>query len=623
MSLRTKFSFFVIFLTIITVSLFFYLLVGFSSISRVYKFQTDLQQTRFDFQNILTFSDRVRSRGVDIVLLDHEWVIILNTLDDDFKKLEKSKIRNKMNDEIKELAENCINSWNGMRSEMDVIYEHYKNISQMDLSFMLINTIRNSGITQGIENYRETENLSALEYEIAAIEREFVTIDIVYETFSTIFNNITQKISEYIEKNQRTFFTFAIITSVLFSFSVIFFTTVLMSSLMGRFKKIQIIADKLSERDLTFKAEEKSNDEAAVLVHTLNDTISILNDFFVVVKKTAEKARDFSSTINTSAMETASATHEINSNIESLGRQFVLLDVAVNKTVDSLQDMTKMLGILLEDNEKQTHLLKESTNAIEEIGFTISDVNKKAIEKVESAAEIQELVSDGDEKMDVAGKYLTDITSQLDEIGEVIDLINSIAEQTNILSMNAAIESAHAGEAGKGFSVVAEEIRILAESTSENAKRISGAIYGIINNVRNANETNVKASNAFRRVSEQAKGMMKSLNEITEGIKNVDSRSKLLTARTKDISASAIKISSICEKISTQQNVVSGEMDNMRSIFSESLSGMDEIKIGTEDITKRMGEVSRMSSESCDKMEELGASLDEFATQDNSYVLDI
>lgn len=619
LKLRAKFSLLIVLLTFVMIAVSCYLLLNFLHISKVYRFQTELQQTRYNFQNILTYSDRVRSRGIDVDTIYTHWTEILTTLDANFKILDEDDVRKKLNTDSVELVENCLSSWKGMRPEMDIISTHYKSISEMDFSFMVKNTIRSSGITNAIQNYRDSEDLTRLEYEMSALETNLALVDFVYENFNTTFDKITLELSDHVKDTQTRFFTFAIIISIFSAIIVMVLAVLLMSGLMGRFNKIQVMTTKLSERDLTFKADEKSNDEAGVLVQQINDTIGVLNDFFVVVKKTAENAKIFGQDINASAMETATATHEINSNIESLGRQFVFMDEAVNKTVGSLQDMSSMVSILLRDNEMQSGLLNDSSIAIDEIAKTIDDVSNKAKEKAAAAAEIQNLVLDGDEKMDAASKLLGDITAQLDEIGEVINLINSIAEQTNILSMNAAIESAHAGEAGKGFSVVAEEIRMLAESTSENANRISGAIYGIVNNMHLANKTNLEASTAFQRVSDHAKDMMKSLQEITEGVENVDSRAKQITVQTRKLSNSAGEINSYCGKLNMQQAVVSGEMEKMRSIFTESLQGMDEIKVGTTDISRRMTEISDFSRESCDKMEELGAALDEFKTQDNSY----
>lgn len=619
MKLRTKFSFLAIVLAVITISVAFYLLKNFSSISKVYSFQNHLQQVRFDFQNIQTFTDRVRSRGIDISNLRDEWMKIVEDLDVDFADIEEQNESVRISEEAHEMADNMVSAWSGMRSTMDMIAEHYFNIQNVEISQMLRNTILQSGIQEGIRYYRDYENLVDLENEMNLLENELVSVDYVYENFSNIFNDISEELEYDIEDTRSSFFVLGIIVTILAGLVTCIVSFILVSQLIKKFQKIQLIAGKLADRDLTYKAEVKGNDEVAVMVNSLNETIGILNDFFLVVKKTAESARESGEGINSSAAETASASHEINSNIDALGRQFDMLGEAVTRTVESLEQMSTMLSILINDNLKQTSLLRDSKSAIDEIANTIGSVSRQTTEKAQAAHEIEELVSDGDLKMSAAGDLLAHVTGELDEIGEIITLINAIAEQTNILSMNAAIESSHAGEAGKGFSVVAEEIRLLAESTAENAQRISTSIYKIIDNVHKAATTNSDAAIAFHRVSEQAKDMMNALQDINGSMMLVDTKSKEVTDQTAQVTLSANKINNYCDKLNVQQDLVSTEMDTMRHIFSEVITGISEIKHGTSDISERMMEVKQLSSESCMKMDELGASLNEFQTEEEEY----
>ncbi len=619
MKLRTKFSFLAIVLAVITISVAFYLLLNFSSISKIYSFQNHLQQVRFDFQNIQTFTDRVRSRGIDISNLKGEWVTIVEDLDKDFAEIEEQNESVNISEEAHELAENMVSAWSGMRNTMDLISAHYENIQNIEISQMLRNTILQSGIQEGIRYYRDFENLVDLENEMNLLENELVTVDYVYENFSNIFNELSEELEYDIEETRSSFFILGIIVTIVAGIATCIVSFILVTQLIKKFQKIQVIAGKLADRDLTYKAEVKGNDEVAVMVNNLNETIGILNDFFLVVKKTAESARESGEGINSSAAETASASHEINSNIEALGRQFDMLGEAVTRTVDSLDQMSTMLSIRINDNLKQTSLLRDSKSAIDEIAQTIGSVSKQTTEKADAAHEIEELVSDGDLKMSAAGDLLSHVTGELDEIGDIITLINAIAEQTNILSMNAAIESSHAGEAGKGFSVVAEEIRLLAESTAENAQRISTSIYKIIDNVHKAAVTNSDAAIAFHRVSEQAKDMMNALQDINGSMMLVDTKSKLVTDQTAQVTMSANKINNYCDKLNVQQDLVSTEMDTMRHIFGEVISGISEIKHGTSDISERMMEVKMLSSESCLKMDELGASLNEFQTEEETF----
>ena len=153
--------------------------------------------------------------------------------------------------------------------------------------------------------------------------------------------------------------------------------------------------------------------------------------------------------------------------------------------------------------------------------------------------EMHAYVADGDEKISATNEILGKIAQQLDEVYEVVTIINNVAEQTNLLSMNAAIESAHAGEAGKGFGVVAEEIRSLAEETSENADKISKVVNAIVVAVENANESSQAAFDAFEKVSNHADQIIGALQEISGGIGKIDNQMQQIKDRSDETSTAA------------------------------------------------------------------------------------
>ena len=191
-----------------------------------------------------------------------------------------------------------------------------------------------------------------------------------------------------------------------------------------------------------------------------------------------------------------------------------------------------------------------------------------------------------------------------------------MAEQTNILSMNAAIESAHAGEAGKGFAVVAEEIRRLAESTADNSHRISSSINAIVSKVKEADKASSLAAEAFARVSEQAQDMSNSLHDITGDLREVDQKINEVEKRTQSVAETASKISGQCDQLNSQQMAVSEAMAQMHGIFSESKTGVNEIRSGASDIVEKMLQVSEFSAESNNNMKSLSSKLSAFRTSD-------
>ena len=288
------------------------------------------------------------------------------------------------------------------------------------------------------------------------------------------------------------------------------FFIVLICKVLGKISILQDVTEDLANKDFTVDLEPAGSVEINNLMTNLNQMIDQLNDFFVIVKTTTSKAISSGYSINDSANSTAAATAEIDSNIEKINQQFDTITQIVKDTVAVITEMNIHVDTLVQNNNDQTVAIEDSNNAVNEVVNTLEFINEMANSRSKGAEEMYDLVADGDEKISSTTGILAQITSQLEEIKEVVTIINSVAEQTNLLSMNAAIESAHAGEAGKGFAVVAEEIRTLAEETADNAKRIAKAIGAIVSSVNEANITSSEASVAFSKVSAHSKVVIQS-----------------------------------------------------------------------------------------------------------------
>ncbi len=622
MKLNAKFSFTVSALALVSIGIMIFMLTGVSSLMKIKDFELDLMRIQNTFQQTMGYSDKTTSRGVNIDTIYSEWekltgevaVSIQGILESNTRKALPA-VTNKKIDSLNEL-------WKMVDAPFKDVGLLYKELSEMPLQPSFKLSISSTGFSTALSTNSTGESSFQIEFTLHQLRQKTQSIQTICDTFSSLVETIRTEITADINRQYLLFYRTVILVTVLASVTALFFATRITRRITKRIRRIQDMTGKLSLKDFSVRMEASGNDEICNLTGDLNNTVSILNDFLITVKKTAADADAAGRSINNSAASTAAATHQIDSNIESLNVQVEKLSAAVTRSIKSLNQMIEISAMLLSDNNRQTTAINASQQAVGTMAEHLDTIAQMAEDKTQSAHEIQRYVLDGDEKISSTHTLLQEINGQLDEIAEIVTIINDIAEQTNILSMNAAIESAHAGESGKGFGVVAEEIRVLAESTGDNATRISSSLYAIISKVKDANDTSKSAADAFAKVSESTHDMVVSLTEITDGIKNIDGNMHQVTGKNTELSNASQQINKSCDNLSAQQNVVSNEMAAMSTVFKQVEAGIHEIKIGTADIVKKMLDINAMSSDSCTRMEKLDNILSEFTTVDYSVHID-
>lgn len=617
MKLNTKFRWLIIWIIFQFIILSAVLIIGSSQEVRLKDFQYRLARLQYTYEKVSTYNDRMEASGMDVGWIYSKWEELLDECAASFDSVINGDGRELLTKDLQSKVKSIESVWKFLEDKFREISTHYKTLSELDVPLAFKNSVAAHGLINAIQLHKDFTDLRAVIVEMGYLD-VISTLKFTSDGLVTVIGSLSEALDKEVNYIHHIFR----IIAFAFSFLDILIASIIVrqitSKITKRVKNLQEMSSLLAEKDLTVRSQVTEKDEIGALQSDLNNAASHLNAFFLVVKKSAQASIESGQQIDLASSDTAAATHEINASVKSMTEQFNSLNSVVERTMQSLNTMTQVSNTLIDNNSKQTRAIEKNKNDVDNMTRTLNEISDMAVEKTKSAREMQVLVKDGDEKISATSHILGDITGMLDEVREIVTIIDAVSEQTNLLSMNAAIESAHAGEAGKGFGVVAEEIRSLAESTGENAHRISSSIYAIIDKVNEANISSTNAQEAFRKVSEQANDMLDSLNEITNSVENADSLTREIYSRTADINTSAEKISGYCGELEAQQNQVSNDMASLHEIFSTSMNGINEIKIGTEDITQRIQEISVLSMRNYSKMTDIGNVLNSFKTVDNA-----
>ena len=287
---------------------------------------------------------------------------------------------------------------------------------------------------------------------------------------------------------------------------------------------------------------------------------------------------------------------DFNGSSETLSEIVVELTGAIKKMVGSVTDLTSAVTTIDRAVDMQASLAQGSATAIEQMSATVSDVARTAVNTSELTAQSQRTARAGHQAVaetvtamtgiaaavSTAATVMTRLAESSERVGGVVGVINEIADQTNLLALNAAIEAARAGEQGKGFAVVADEVRALATRTTEATKEIANMI-GVIQSDINSTQ---KAMNEGRKQVDVgvtlAGGAQKSLNEI---VTVCDSASQMVA-----------QIATATEEQAATATEVSSGVVKMSEMSEQTRAAAGQISAATAELEKLAAELGRRAS---------------------------
>ena len=349
-------------------------------------------------------------------------------------------------------------------------------------------------------------------------------------------------------------------------------------SITAPLKSMEKVFTFIGNGDFTQTVDAKGNDEIGNIGRALNTTVDKIKGLINVIKVQAADLSNIGTDLASNMNETAAAVNEITANIQSIKGRAINQSASVSETNATMEQITLNISRLNQQVEKQTTSVSQSSSAIEEMLANVQSVtqtlirNKENVNLLTSASEI------GRSSLQDVAQDIQEITRESEGLMEINSVMENISSQTNLLSMNAAIEAAHAGEIGKGFAVVADEIRKLAESSSEQSKTI-----GIVLK---------KIKESIDKITHSTNDVLQKFEIIDEHIKTVTDQEDNIRNAMEEQSQGSKQVLEAVGSLNEITRIVKGEADEMRHGSKEVIQEGKSLEIITQEITGGMNEMA-------------------------------
>lgn len=399
------------------------------------------------------------------------------------------------------------------------------------------------------------------------------------ETFRNSYAVIIQK--EFESKINQIGWVIKLLPVIIVVFGVVF-TVFISTSISGPLDKILHAMNQVEKGILETKIELNSSDEFGMVAESFNRMITGIK---LIIEKVISTSHDLAS----SSQELSSASVESAATLLDISKNVNEINTSASEVSDNLEKTSQFVEKFAESAQKVASLAESAVQAAVVTSEAAAAGGKTVKKSVEMIGKIKESV-------DIATNVISELSAASIQISEIVNTITTIASQTNLLALNAAIEAARAGEQGKGFTVVAEEVRKLAEESAEAAEAIGTRIENILTKTQNAVDSmhmgRTRVDEGIKIIREVSLG----LDNIIANINNMNNKIKEISKISAEQSHNSLIMSRTIEDIAKLTKKTSERTSIVATAVEQQTATVSQISNSTEDLASLADELQSLVS---------------------------